>query len=178
MGEFITLPSVQGLCPHKLSTHSTKQFFLGGGNDVLVLVVASHEVRSMQWSELEVIYCSATIFGFNSQFVEHLIQYLFPKVFILFSIFYHGGKTNGWFEYSSFLDRWIMVHEGEEIASFGEVVYVFKFNILVGMISGGNREWSVGLSRWWSLCVMFQVCVNNNVCRLDFLISFSLRGCL
>jgi hypothetical protein len=66
MEKFITLPSIQGLCPHKLSTHPTKQFFLGGEDDVLVLVVLSHEMRSVQWSELEVIYHLAAIFGFNS----------------------------------------------------------------------------------------------------------------
>jgi hypothetical protein len=41
MGKFITLPSVQGLCPHKLDTHSVKQIFLGGGDDILVLPVTA-----------------------------------------------------------------------------------------------------------------------------------------
>jgi hypothetical protein len=59
MGKLITLPSIQGLCPHKSNTHSTKQILLGSGNDILVLPVVTHEVGSMQGSELEIKHCSS-----------------------------------------------------------------------------------------------------------------------
>jgi hypothetical protein len=86
MGKLITLPSVQGLCPHKLSTHSAQQFFLGRSKDELVLDVMSHEVRSMRWTELKVIYCLSTVLGINGFLVENLLQYIFPEFFVLFSI--------------------------------------------------------------------------------------------
>jgi hypothetical protein len=104
MGKLITLPSIQGLCPHKLSTHSAKQFFLGGSDDVLVLPVASHEVRGMQRSKLEVKDCPSTIFGFNSFAVEYGLQYFFPKINILLAVFNYSGKVLRWFEQSCCYD--------------------------------------------------------------------------
>jgi hypothetical protein len=111
MGKLITLPSVQGLYSHKSNTHSTKQFFLGRSDDKLVLDVTSHEVRSMQWTKLKVIYCSSTVLGINGFLVENLLQYFFPKILVLFSILYHSGKTGRWVEDSGFVDRWNVIHE-------------------------------------------------------------------
>jgi hypothetical protein len=111
MGKLITLPSVQGLCPHKSKTHSAKQIFLGSSDDILILPVTTHEMGSVWGSELEIAYGASQVFGFSCFAVENGFQYLLPKVNILFAVFNYSGKVFGQFEQSCLLHWWGMVHE-------------------------------------------------------------------
>jgi hypothetical protein len=160
MGKLITLPSVQGLCPHKLNTHSAKQLFLGRSDDKLIR--------------------SSTVLGIDSFLVEKLLQYIFPKILIFLSIFYHSGKTSGRFEDCGFVDRWGVIHEVHEIESFRKVVNIFGFDF--ESFSGDvldrdtNRKWGIGSGRWAQ--IVFSVCLNDDACRFDFFISSGIRSFL
>jgi hypothetical protein len=176
MGKLITLPSIQGLCPHKSNTHSVKQIFLGSGNDILVLPVATQEVGSVWGSELEIEYGASRIFGFSCFVVEKSFQYLLPEINILFTVFNYSGKVLGQLEQSRLLHRWDMVHEYKEVVDFSNKIYVLIFFFKVSASRHWDRKWSVQTSGW--VMIVLDVGVNNDVRGLDFFISAGVRGCL